>query len=271
MIGKYTIINICCVIIMLVATISIVNHLDENTAHATTHNQKTIYYTIDTSIPTKFNIDYELANNAFSNAIKRWDALNPNLTFIEREYNSIKFNYVLYETDSNWTEDCRTSLDTCIIPIYLGKSDCTGMFIQADSNHIQNTVMHKIGHILGISHTNNNKHLMYSPDAMGTFSERGYYVPGQLREGYIGQDHTSQRIMALDNYQKKLDIITTLLNSRIDDLREEYLNTNNRDLIELINKYTSWNLIIEPKSDRIEYISDTLTIEYECKYVFNSN
>lgn len=258
--------KILCGIIVLVGIISIVDIIDENTAYASNHNQKIIYYTISTNIPAKFNIDYDLANNAFNNAIKQWDALNPNITFVERDYNSIKFNYILYDIDNNWRDDCRSSLETCIIPIYLGKLDCTGIFIQADGKHTQNTVMHKLGHVLGVGHTNNKQHLMYSIDPVGAFSERGYYVPGKLQEGYIGRDQASQKIIVLDKYQKKLDVIITLLDGRINTLREEYLSTNNRELIPLINKYTSWNLIIEPKSNQIGDILNTLTIQYECKY-----
>ena len=240
--------------------------IDENAAYASNHGQKIIYYTTDTSIPAKFNINYELVDDAFNNAINQWMLLNPNITLVERSYDSIKFNYVLYNTDNNWRNDCKL-LETCIIPIYVGKSDCTGMFIQADSTHVQNTVMHKIGHILGINHSNDKQHLMYSMDPTDMFSERGYYIPGSLGNKYIGQDQVGQKITALDNYKKKLDLIIRLLDERIGDLREDYLGTNNRELIPLINKYTSWNFIIEPKSNKIGEILNTLTIQYECKYV----
>ena len=72
--------------------------------------------------------------------------------------------------------------------ISIGTQDCNSNFVQNDENMVVNILMHEIGHAMGLGHTSEENHLMYSTESPEIdYDTKGYSIPERFEELYVGQ------------------------------------------------------------------------------------
>lgn len=161
-------------------------------SNAITSNEKqTIHYSFEDvpQIPDK-----QIPVSALKKAIETWEQKNPKLQFVQSKNSNIEIRWQEYASPTHTgLATCSTVLfgifTHCILDISVGAKDCSGEFIQNDENMVANILMHEIGHALGLSHTSEEGHLMYSTESPEiSFDSKGFVVPKRFEELYIGQD-----------------------------------------------------------------------------------
>ncbi|MBT8243246.1 MAG: matrixin family metalloprotease [Nitrosopumilus sp.] len=181
----------------------------------TSEDHQIIYYSFD-DVP---NIpDEQIPINALKKAIDSWEQSNPNLEFVQSKNPNIEIKWQEYASSTHTgLAKCNTVLfgilSHCILEISIGTEDCNSNFVQNDENMVANILMHEIGHALGLGHTSEENHLMYSTESPETvYDNRGYNIPDRFEELYVGQN------LLLYN-QKELESQIKLLDSKI--IREQ--------------------------------------------------
>lgn len=153
-------------------------------------NAKIVYYSFDDvpSVPDK-----QIPINALEKAIDMWESQNPNLKFIQSENSNIEIKWQKYASPTHTgLATCNSVLfgilSHCVLDISIGDVDCNENFVQNDEDMVVNILMHEIGHALGLGHTSEIGHLMYSTESPQIeFDTKGYVVPERLEELYVGQ------------------------------------------------------------------------------------
>jgi len=168
-----------------------------------------IYYSFEDvpSIPDK-----QIPVNALKKAIETWESTNPNLEFIQSENSNIEIRWQTYASSTHTGLATCTSvlfgiLNHCVLDISVGVEDCNGDFVQDDENMVANILMHEIGHALGLGHTSETGHLLYSTQSPQiTFDTKGYVIPDRFEELYVGQKALVQQEKEIREKLESLDI-----------------------------------------------------------------
>jgi len=188
-------------------------------------DNKIVYYSFEDvpSIPDK-----QIPINALKKAIETWEAINPNLEFIQSENSNIEIRWQVYATSTHTgLATCSTVLfgilSHCILDISVGANDCNDNFVQDDENMVANILMHEIGHTLGLGHTSETGHLMFSTESPQIdFDTKGYTIPDRFEELYIGQKALLQQEKEILAEIESLDIKISREQSQYDEYYKQY-------------------------------------------------
>ena len=191
----------------------------------TSSENKIVYYSFEDvpSVPDK-----QIPVNALKKAIETWEATNPNLEFIQSENPNIEIRWQVFASSSHTgLATCQSVLygilNHCILDISIGDEDCNGNFIQDDENMVTNILMHEIGHTLGLGHTSETGHLMYSTESPQTsFDTGGYVIPDRFEELYVGQKAMVQQEKEIRAELESLDIKISREQSQYDEYAKQY-------------------------------------------------
>ena len=171
---------------------------------------------------------------ALQKAIYLWEALNPELDFIEVDENPhvlIRWTDYLSDTHAGLascefypgSKPAFGSLNEyCALDIALGAYDCNNEFIPYTVDGVTNIIMHEIGHALGLAHNMNENHLMYGDDAIGHFDAHGYTIPSQMAQSYVGEKDLDDKIEMLNSEIETLNVKTAQLEAEYNRLYKLY-------------------------------------------------
>jgi hypothetical protein len=100
---------------------------------------------------------------------------------------------------------------------------CNDNFIQDDENMVANILMHEIGHALGLGHTSETDHLMFSTESPQiSFDTKGYVIPDRFEELYIGQKALLQQEKEVRAEIESLDIKISREQSQYEEYYKQY-------------------------------------------------
>lgn len=191
----------------------------------TSSENKVIYYSFEDvpSVPDK-----QIPVNALKKAIQTWETSNPNLKFIQSENANIEIKWQVYAASTHTgLATCNSVLygilSHCILDISIGAEDCSGNFVQNDENMVSNILMHEIGHALGLGHTSETGHLMYSTESPQiSFNTKNYVIPDRFEELYVGQSALIQQEKELRMEIDLLEIKISREQSQYDEYNKQY-------------------------------------------------
>jgi hypothetical protein len=157
-----------------------------------------------------------------------WESNNPNLEFVQSKNSNIEIRWQAYASSSHTgLATCQSVLygilNHCVLDISVGAEDCNGNFIQDDENMVANILMHEIGHALGLGHTSETGHLMYSTESPQiSFDTGGYVVPDRFEELYVGQHALVRQEKEIRSELESLDIKISREGSQHDEYKKQY-------------------------------------------------
>jgi len=188
-------------------------------------DSKIVYYSFEDapSLPDK-----QIPINALKKAIETWEAINPNLEFVQSENANMEIKWQVYASSTHTgLASCSTVLfgilSHCVLDISVGTNDCNGNFVQDDENMVANILMHEIGHALELGHTSETGHLMFSTQSPQiSFDAKGYAIPDRFEELYIGQKALLQQQKEISAEIESLDIKISRGQSQYDEYNKQY-------------------------------------------------
>jgi len=189
------------------------------------NGKKIVYYSFEDvpSIPDK-----QIPINALKKAIQTWEENNPQLEFVQSENSNIEIKWQKYASSTHTgLATCNSVLfgilSHCVLDISVGAEDCDGDFIQNDENMVINILMHEIGHSLGLGHSSQIDHLMYSTESPQiTFDDKGYIVPQRFEELYVGQKLLLEQEKEIRSEIKSMDVKISREKSQYDEYLKQY-------------------------------------------------
>ena len=107
--------------------------------------------------------------------------------------------------------------------ISIGTQDCNSNFVQNDENMVVNILMHEIGHAIGLGHTSEENHLMYSTESPEIdYDTKGYSIPEIFEELYVGQKLLLSKEKEIESQIKLLDGKIVREESQYDEYYKQY-------------------------------------------------
>ena len=245
----------------------------------TSSENEIIYYSFDDvpSIPDK-----QIPIDALKKAIETWEASNPNLEFIQSENSNIEIRWQAYASSTHTGLATCSSvlygiLNHCVLDISVGVEDCNGNFVQDDENMVANILMHEIGHALGLGHTSETGHLLYSTESPQiSFDTKGYVIPDRFEELYVGQKAIVQQEKEIRAELESLDIKISREQSQYDEYKKQYQYYEGKTLSaddfkkaerafdKLNSQVEKVNALIDKQNQLIDKINE-IVIQLGCK------
>ncbi len=245
----------------------------------TSSENEIIYYSFDDvpSIPDK-----QIPVDALKKAIETWEASNPNLEFIQSENSNIEIRWQAYASSTHTGLATCSSvlygiLNHCVLDISVGVEDCNGNFVQDDENMVANILMHEIGHALGLGHTSETGHLLYSTESPQiSFDTKGYVIPDRFEELYVGQKAIVQQEKEIRAELESLDIKISREQSQYDEYKKQYQYYEGKTLSaddfkkaerafdKLNSQVKKVNTLIDKQNQLIDKINE-IVIQLGCK------
>ena len=245
----------------------------------TSSENEIIYYSFDDvpSIPDK-----QIPVDALKKAIETWEASNPNLEFIQSENSNIEIRWQVYASSTHTGLATCSSvlygiLNHCVLDISVGVEDCNGNFVQDDENMVANILMHEIGHALGLGHTSETGHLLYSTESPQiSFDTKGYVIPDRFEELYVGQKVIVQQEKEIRAELESLDIKISREQSQHDEYKKQYQYYEGKTLSaddfkkaerafdKLNSQVEKVNALIDKQNQLIDKINE-IVIQLGCK------
>jgi len=240
----------------------------------TSDEHQIVYYSFEDipSIPDK-----QIPVDALKKAIEMWEANNPNLEFIQSENSNIEIRWQVYASPTHvGLATCNSVLfgilSHCVLDISVGADDCNDNFIQDDENMVANILMHEIGHALGLGHTSEEGHLMFSTQSPQiSYDTNGYVVPDRFEEFYVGQRALLQQEKEIRAELGLLDVKISREQSQYDEYYKQYEYYEGKELSQsdyekaqkIFNKVNSeadkLNAMIDQQNQLIDEINEILS------------
>ncbi len=207
--------------------------------------------------------DKQIPIKALKKAIQVWEQNNPNLEFMESENSNIEIRWQKYASSTHTgLATCNSVLfgilKHCILDISVGSKDCNSNFIQNDENMVVNILMHEMGHALGLGHTNEENHLMYSTKSIQQpdFDTKGYTIPERLEELYVGQKllltQESELQLEIESLEKRI----IREEAQYDEYYKQYEQYEGRTLS--AKEYDKYQPVYEKINAQVEKINDLI-------------
>jgi len=258
-------------LIMIVVSVITISPDDNNPSSndvlSETISQQETIRSIDPTIKTnsKIRISYnvepipdvsnrQIIQNALDNALISWEEENKNLVFEQTSiFPDMQIEWQTIASESHAGLATYSEKYKGIITIGIGKFNCNSEYVQYDGNLLHQTIMHEIGHILGLGHHPEKIHLMYGVDDIDLKSIENFEhaIPKHYDgffEGYI-QLETNHNIL-----NSKLED----LNEKIEELEKQYTVMN-----------TEYEIILSKLETNSQYLNQVNSIEQELTQLNN--